>query len=79
MSEMLSGLSIKNAQIFLVYEIRRFFVIFQKVFRKHKLKSNSRFEIPNLVVGFCKDTLSNSNLQNSRANTTAEMLLLSEM
>ena len=35
-SAMMPGLSIMNAQIFLVYETRRFFVIFQKVFRKLK-------------------------------------------
>ena len=38
------------------------FCDFSESFQKLKLKSNSKFEIPNLVVGFCKGYFSSSNL-----------------
>ena len=46
-----------NAQVFLVYEIRRFSMIFQKISRKLKLKSNSLNLKIATLVGCCQNTL----------------------
>ena len=44
-----------------------------------KILDLNKFEVLNLVVGYCKGTLWKSKLQIFRPNATAQMLLVSEM